>query len=84
MKERFRRAFLATTFPGFGETTRKGAQLIILRIEAIARGGYNSHLSLGIAEIEDLGVGAWVVVLEVVVLIEGRDDGSFKKRKSKF
>jgi hypothetical protein len=58
MKERFRREILATTFPGFGETTRKGAQLIILRIEAIARGGYNSHLSLGIAEIEDLGGGS--------------------------
>jgi len=56
MKGRFRRAFLATTFPGFGETTRNGAQPIILRIEATARRGRNSHLSSGIAEIEELRV----------------------------
>jgi hypothetical protein len=56
MKERFRRAFLATTFPGIGEKTRNGAQLIILKIEATARRGHNPHLSSGIAEIEDLRV----------------------------
>jgi hypothetical protein len=56
MKEQFRKAFLTTIFPRFGETTRNSAQLIILRIEATARGGHNSHLSSGIAEIEDLRV----------------------------
>jgi hypothetical protein len=58
MKERFRRAFLASTFPGFGETTRKSAQLVIPRIEATARGGHNPHLSSKIVEIEDLGGGS--------------------------